>query len=100
MGQFLKSGNAEGFYNPSSVHQEGQRSRAQISKARDLISEILECQTENILLPQAELRRVIILLVRCHTDTYKIENVLYLETEHSAVIETVKSTDINKANVN
>ena len=63
VGQFLKSGNAGEFYNPSSVHQEGQLSRAQISKARDLISEILECQTENILFTSSGTRRVTILLV-------------------------------------
>ena len=95
VGQFLKSGNAEGFYNPSSVHQEGQRSRAQISKARELISEILECQTENILFTSSGTEACNYIISHA-IQTYKIKNVLYLETEHSAVIETVQSTDIDK----
>ena len=95
VGQFLKSGNAEGFYNPSSVHQEGQRSRAQISKARELISEILECQTENILFTSSGTEACNYIISHA-IHTYKIKNVLYLETEHSAVIETVQSTNINK----
>ncbi len=95
VGQFLKSGNAEGFYNPSSVHLEGQRSRAQISKARELISEILECQTENILFTSSGTEACNYIISHA-IHTYNIKNVLYLETEHSAVIETVQSTDINK----
>ena len=95
VGQFLKSGNAEAFYNPSSVHQEGQRSRAQISKARELISEILECQTENILFTSSGTEACNYIISHA-IHTYRIKNVLYLETEHSAVIETVQSTDINK----
>ena len=95
VGQFLKSGNAGGFYNPSSVHQEGQLSRAQISKARDLISEILECQTENILFTSSGTEACNYIISHA-IHTYKIENVLYLETEHSAVIDTVKSKDVNK----
>ena len=35
-------------------------------------------------------------LIKLTIHTYKIKNVLYLETEHRAVIETVQSTDINK----
>jgi len=95
VGQFLKNGNAEGFYNPSSVHQEGQRSRAQISKARELISEILDCQTENILFTSSGTEACNYIISHA-IHTYKIKNILYLETEHSAVIETVQSTHINK----
>ena len=67
IGQFRRAGNAGGFYNPSSVHQEGQLSRAQISKARDLISEILGVRQKIFFLLQVELRRVTILLVMPYT---------------------------------
>ncbi len=95
VGQFLRSGSAEGFYNPSSVHQEGQKSRVQISKARDLISEILECQTENILFTSSGTEACNYIISHA-IHTYEIKNVLYLETEHSAVIDTINATNINK----
>ena len=60
----------------------------------ELISEILECQTENILFTSSGTEACNIISHAIHT--YKIENVLYLETEHSAVIDTVKSKDVNK----
>ena len=47
--QFLKSSDVEGFYNPSSVHQEGQKSKSKINQAREYISDILNCETDNIL---------------------------------------------------
>ena len=95
VGQFLKSGDAEGFYNPSSVHQEGQKSRAKINKARDLITEIFECQTENILFTSSGTEACNYIISHA-IHTYKIKNILYLETEHSAVIDTVYSTKVNK----
>ncbi len=93
--QFLKSGDAEEFYNPSSVHQEGQKSRIKINQARDLVSDIFECQTENILFTSSGTEACNYIISHA-IHSYKIENILYLETEHSAVIDTIYSTNAKR----
>ena len=44
----FSSENSLNLYNPSSVHFEGQKTRAKINDVRDVISGFLECNSENI----------------------------------------------------
>ena len=46
----FSSENSLNLYNPSSVHFEGQKTRAKINDVRDVISGFLECNSENIVL--------------------------------------------------
>ena len=93
--QFLKSSDVEGFYNPSSVHQEGQKSKSKINQAREYISDILNCETDNILFTSSGTEACNYIISHA-LHTYDVKNIIYLETEHSAVIDTINSNKAKK----
>ncbi len=93
--RFLKSSDVEGFYNPSSVHQEGQKSKSKINQAREYISDILNCKTDNILFTSSGTEACNYIISHA-LHTYDVKNILYLETEHSAVIDTINSNKAKK----
>ena len=93
--QFLKSSDVEGFYNPSSVHQEGQKSKSKINQAREYISDILNCKTDNILFTSSGTEACNYIISHA-LHTYDVKNIIYLETEHSAVIDTINSNKAKK----
>ena len=87
---FFTSENFIDLYNPSSVHFEGQKTRAKINDTRDLISSLLECNAENIVFTSSGTESCNYVINHAlHTE--EIENIIYLPTEHSAVLDTIFS---------
>ena len=76
---FFKSENFIDLCNPSSVHFEGQKTRAKINDARDLISSLLECNEENIIFTSSGTESCNYVINHAlHTED--IENIIYLPT--------------------
>jgi len=92
---FLKSEDAEYFFNPSSIHQEGQKSRSKINQSREMVANIFKCETENILFTSSGTEACNYIISHA-IHSFDINNILYLQTEHNAVIDTINSKDITK----
>ena len=96
--EVLEAFSSENFlnlYNPSSVHLEGQKTRAKINDVRDLISGFLECNSENIVFTSSGTESCNY-VINSALYTEEIENIVYLPTEHSAVLDTIFSKSVNR----
>ena len=93
--EFLSNHENLKFYNPSSVHVEGQKARSSINNARDLIASLLKSDPDNILFTSSgteSCNYAINMAIEIHA----IKNIIYLPTEHSAVIDPIINKKINK----
>mgnify|MGYP003969160349 CR=1 FL=1 len=87
-------GNLE-FFNPSSVHAEGQSSRSKINNARDIIASLIKSDPDNILFTSSG-TEACNYIINMTIKTYGIENIIYLPTEHKAVVDTIFNKKINQ----
>lgn len=83
------------LYNPSSVHFEGQKTRAKINDARDQISGFLGCNSENIVFTSSGTESCNYIINNA-LYTEEIQNIVYLPTEHSAVLDTISSKSVKR----
>jgi len=81
------------FANASSVHQEGQQSRIKIEESRMLIADKINCNQSSVLFTSSG-TEACNYVINFAKNALNIENIIYLPTEHTAVLSPIKSSNV------